>query len=75
MLDFMPKDIKNALQKINLRCVYEIRLRVNQPIMVNYLGIYKYLGWTGIVALAENALICSDVDIEECIYSMIELIE
>ena len=68
MLDFLPNRIYNAIQKVNLKCVYEIRLRANKPIMLNYMGDYKYLGDTGLVELFQNALICLETDIEECIF-------
>lgn len=68
MLEFLPSNIMGLLKKVNLKNVYELRLRVDKPIMLNYLGVYKYLGQGGVVDLAENATICSSFDIEECIF-------
>lgn len=68
MLDFLPQNIKDSLQHVNLWHVYELRLRVNAPITLNYRGKYEYLGGYGIVGQASNALICRIEDIEECVY-------
>ena len=38
MLEFLPQYIKNALEYINMQSVYEIRLRVDKPILLNYQG-------------------------------------
>ena len=68
MLDFLPQNIKEGLNCLNIQHVYELRLRVNSPITVNYQGRYEYLGAYGIVGQAKNALICSAEDIEESVY-------
>ncbi|MBQ7913555.1 MAG: hypothetical protein IJ308_07450 [Clostridia bacterium] len=68
MLDFLPQNIKDGLNCLNLMDVYELRLRVNAPIRVNYKGEYQYLGLFGVVGQAKNALKCTSQDIEECVY-------
>ena len=68
MLDFLPQYIKDALRYINEQQVYEIRLRLNAPTMVNYRGEYCYLGAYGITSIATKALLCTMDDITECIY-------
>ena len=68
MLEFLPQTIKDALNCLNLAQVYELRLRVNAPIRVNYQGKYQYLGAFGVVGQAKNALQCALEDIEECVY-------
>ena len=68
MLDFLPRKIKIALNHINLKCVYELRLRAEKPIMLNYLGEYRYLSEKGITHLAQNAMICNAEDVAECLF-------
>lgn len=68
MLDFLPQHIKDALQYLNERQVFEIRIRLNRPTMINYLGKYHYLGAFGITNSVKNALICDFDDITQCIY-------
>lgn len=68
MLDFLPENIKEALNFLNLTDVYEIRMRANAPITMNYRGKYEYLGGYGLVGQAKNALLCTQEDIEESVY-------
>lgn len=68
MLEFLPSNIKKSLEYLNLHNVYEIRMRANQPITVNYSGEYVYLGGYGITDVRENALRCVTSDIEDCVY-------
>ena len=68
MLDFLPQNVKKSLEYLNIRHIYEIRLRQDKPITVNYLGKYVYLGEYGITELREKALCCDTSDIEDCVY-------
>ena len=68
MLDFLPQNIKEGLSNVNLKLVYEVRLRTNQPVTVNFNGVYRYLGACGLTERRENALVCSVTDIADCVY-------
>ena len=68
MLEFLPKRIKDGLSHINLQFVYELRLRVDNPITINYKGQYRYLGEYGFTELAEKALYCDREEINECVF-------
>lgn len=68
MYDFLPQYIKDALKHVNSVYVYEIRLRENKPVTVNYRGVYRYLGQCGITEHKEKALICRGEDIADCVY-------
>ena len=57
MLEFLPENIKYALEHLNLQQLYEIRLRVGKPISVNYRGEYRFLGAYGVTEQAETALL------------------
>lgn len=68
MLSFLPQRLQNALNRVNLSYLYEIRLRANQPILVNYRGKYQYISTSGITNRRADALNCTDNEVEECVY-------
>lgn len=68
MLEFLPEKIKIGLAKTNLRFVYEIRLRARKPTLVNYKGTYCFLGLYGVTDIREQALICEEQDIADCVF-------
>lgn len=68
MFTFLPEMIQNALEYVNKHNVYEIRIRLNSPIYINYLGNYAYLGLYGITKQRELALTCEEADIADCMY-------
>lgn len=68
MLSFLPESVQTALQYININDVYEVRLRANLPVFINYQGEYVYLGAYGIVSSALQALYCDKQDIADCVY-------
>lgn len=68
MLEFLPKNVKDALRNINLQFVYEIRLRANKPTTVNYKGEYRYLSDYGFTNQSQNALCVRVEDIESAVY-------
>ena len=68
MLSFLPESVQSALQYLNIREIYEVRLRANFPVFVNYLGEYVYLGAYGLTNTSKMALICDEKDIAECLY-------
>jgi stage III sporulation protein AA len=68
MLSFLPKYIQNALNQVNMQYLYELRLRADKPIMVNFKGKYQYLAPLGITERKEKGLKCTNTDIEECVY-------
>ncbi len=68
MLDFLPQHIKDGLRYLNERRVFEIRIRLNRPTMINYQGKYVYLGAFGATNVENSALVCDMDDISQCIY-------
>ena len=68
MLDFLPQNVKEGLRHVNLRYVYEIRLRADKPITVNFDGKYRYLSEYGITENKEKAINCTYSEIADCIY-------
>ncbi len=68
MLDFLPQNVKQSLTHLNLQFVYELRIRADKPITVNYQGKYAYLGSYGLTNRKENALRCDKEEIGECVF-------
>ena len=68
MLEFLPKNVKQGLSYLNLKEVYEIRLRTDKPIRVNYRGVYVYLGELGVTECEQKAIKSSFSDIADCVY-------
>ncbi len=68
MLDFLPENVKSSIARINLEFLYEIRIRAEKPVTVNYLGEYKYLGAYGLTERKEKALICSAQELADCVF-------
>ncbi len=66
-LEFLPLKLKNVLYDYDLDKIYEIRLRVNQPVKVNYCGEYKYL-----LNKAKEKVLCIKNDIDEIIKNVTE---
>lgn len=68
MLDFLPENVKDGLTRLNLQYLYEIRIRADKPVTVNYEGKYRYLGDYGLTENAEKALVCDSTDIADCVF-------
>ncbi len=67
MLEFLPEAVKNAVKKLNIGYLYELRIRANKPITVNYQGDYKYLGAYGLTEHREKAICCNIDEVSECV--------
>ena len=70
--DFLTGEILSAIKKIDSDKLYEIRLRKNFPIIVNYGGKRFYLKENGVFSTRNNALICSEKTIERIIQLITE---
>ena len=68
MLEFLPENVRSGLTHINQKMLYEIRLRVNAPVRINYGGIFRFLGPFGVTDCLDKALCCDYEDIKECVY-------
>ncbi len=68
MLEFLPEKIKNALQYVNSKFVYEIRLRADKPTLVNFFGKYCFLGEYGLCDNTDKAIKVSRTDIEKAVH-------
>lgn len=68
MLDFLPQNVQDALRYVNMNKVYELRLRADKPVTVNFGGQYRYLGVYGITDFNEKALRLDVFDIADCVF-------
>lgn len=68
MLEFLPKKIKESISCLPLQFLYEIRLRVDKPVSINYQGKYVNLGKKGITTSEKEWIRCTSQEIEECVY-------
>lgn len=60
-LSFLPEDVKNAVEHLNVNFLTEIRLRRGRPVIVEYRGKYGYLSPLGITSDAKSAVIAGDI--------------
>ncbi len=67
MLEFLPQKVKDSLKNLNASNVYELRIRADKPITVNYQGEYRYLGEYGITQDKRRAICCDRIEISECV--------
>ena len=72
MLEFLTDSLRNALANVNLNYVYELRVRANKPVVLNYGGKYTFLGKLGTTPYRESALVSCYADIETIIYRACE---
>ena len=67
MLEFLPTELFSALQNLNQKFLYEIRLRVGKPVMLRYRERYVYLARNGISERKSDGLIATQDDIDEAV--------
>ena len=68
MLGFLTENILSALRNVNINLVYELRIRSNKPVVLNYGGTYTFLGPRGTTENIGSAIVASFSDIEKIIY-------
>ncbi len=68
MLEFLPQNVKKGLNYLNLRYVYEIRMRVDKPTTVNYNGEYRYLSAYGLSKSRDKAIFATEEEIADTVY-------
>ena len=67
MLEFLPQNIIEGIKKINLTYLFEIRLRAEKPVTINYQGEYRYLSLYGLTDHKERAIRPTFEDIDEAV--------
>ena len=68
MLNFLTENILSALRNVNINLVYELRIRANKPVVLNYGGRYIFLGGRGATENIGGAIVASYADIEKIVY-------
>lgn len=69
MYDFLPPSLKTAMQNLNSNLLYELRLRAERPVKVNYRGEYLFLGEDGVTPRRERAIVVSAREIADCVFA------
>ncbi|MDE6583651.1 MAG: hypothetical protein K2K31_03285, partial [Clostridia bacterium] len=62
------KFYKILSEKVNMRAVNEIRLRVDKPVVVNVSGKNYFLGENGVTSNLNNSLYASKIIVEDVIF-------
>jgi stage III sporulation protein AA len=68
MLDFLSENLKEGIARLNLAYLYELRIRADKPVIVNYQGEYRFLGLFGLTNIREKSIFCTAYDIEEIVF-------
>lgn len=66
MLEFLPVRIRQAVFRLNLSEVYELRVRKNKPLAINRRGSYVFLGPNGVCPVGQ-ALVATEKEVEELV--------
>ena len=70
---YLPKEISEVISsRLDENRVYELRLRSQMPVCINYNGKYYYLGKNGLSDRAENAIVCTSVDVNNLVIGITE---
>lgn len=67
---YLPEELKRALNNLNANYLTEIRLRVGQPVIIQYRGEYKYINEYGDTDSLRGAIICESA--EKVLYAAME---
>ena len=68
MLEFLPENVQSALKYLNRKDLYEIRLRADRPVFINYKGDFAFLSAYGLTDCLERAISVSKLDIENVVH-------
>ena len=69
MLDFLSPRIENAVRHVNLKTLYELRIRADKPLRANIGGRFFFLGESGIAATSREALFPTVKEVEETLFA------
>ena len=69
MLSFLPGRFQNAIRFVNIRNLYELRLRADKPSRINYDGKFCYFGERGIVTEREEAIVPTKQEIGDILFA------
>ena len=69
MLEFLTGRVLAAVKHINMQLLYEIRLRADKPVLVNYGGEYRFLGAYGLVDRTESAILVTASEIADTVFA------
>jgi len=70
VFSFLPYKISCALRSLDHSKIYEIRLRADRPVIVNYGCRSMYLNGRGVSFYKDGAITVSNADIEDMVFNM-----
>lgn len=59
-LEFLPREIINAVEHADVNKIFDIRLRKGYPVIVNYYGVKKFLNEKGLSDNSCGSIICTE---------------
>lgn len=65
--NILPKELVKYFSLLNYNYINEVRLRANKPIVINVMGVNKFLTYNGLDENIDNAIICQNSYINEII--------
>ncbi len=69
MLSFLAPRLRAAVNYVNLNRLYEIRVRADKPLRINYGGSFCYLGEHGVVAEGDRAIFPTQKEIADTLFA------
>lgn len=70
---YLPIEVSEVIKsRLDENRVYELRLRANMPVCINYNGKYYYLGKNGLSDRADNAIFSSSDDVNNLVVGVSE---
>ncbi|MDE6001788.1 MAG: hypothetical protein K2G96_05680 [Clostridia bacterium] len=61
-LSFLPNDLKSAIDNLNYNFISEIRIRRGQPVLIEYMGEYKYLNALGVTESERGLITVNEIN-------------
>ena len=58
--NILPKELVKYFSLLNFNYINEVRLRANKPIVINVMGVNKFLTYNGLDENIDNAIICQN---------------
>lgn len=72
MFSFLPKRLFSAIEKVDRKKLYEIRMRENFPVILNFDNKSVYLSDMGVATSSKNAIVVGYDDIRQVINTVTE---
>lgn len=61
-LSFLPEELKRAINNLNYNYISEIRIRRGQPVLIEYMGKYKYINALGLAESDRGLITVNEIN-------------